>query len=180
MTDTLMWLDYVLLGIVVVSIVIGVIRGFVREIISVAVWVAAFWVAIVYGPQVADRLAPFVDSELLRLVVGFAALFIAVLLVGSLLGYIGRLLVGKTGLTGTDRLLGMVFGGVRGALLVGLFVLGAGLTAIPQEPWWETSRVVEVYEPWVCHHRVGHWVEHAPINGSAAFEYWKEYCVDED
>lgn len=180
MTDTLTWLDYALIGLVGISILIGVIRGFVREVISVVVWVAAFWVAIVYSGQVADRLTPFIDSALVRMVLGFAALFVVTLLVGAVVSYIGRLLVGRTGLTGTDRLLGMVFGGLRGGLLVGLVVLGAGLTALPQENWWQSSRVVEIYHPWVCHDRVGGWVENVPVDGSAVLGYWKDYCVDEE
>lgn len=179
MTDTLVWWDYTLLAIVGVSILIGVIRGFVREIISVVVWVAAVWVAAVYSGQVADRLAPFIDSDLIRLILGFSALFILMLLAGTVLSYIGRLVVGRSGLTGADRVLGMVFGGVRGGLLVGLVILVAGLTALPQEDWWQASKVVEIYEPWVCHNRVGGWIENAPMNGLAAFEYWKDYCVDE-
>ena len=179
------WLDLTFLGVIAVSVLIGVIRGFVREVISVAVWVAAFWVALRYGPQLGEQLSPWLASAMLRTVIGFAGLFILTLLVGALVGYIARSLVGRTGLSGTDRMLGIVFGAARGLLLVGLIVLGAGLTAVPREPWWQASTIAQGYRPWVCHAQVGDWlgqaarvpgVSEAPVNGVAAYAYWQAYC----
>lgn len=179
------WLDYALLGIVAVSILIGIIRGFVREVISVVVWVAAFLIAMRYGAQAGDYLSPWIASSMIRWVLGFGGLFVLTLILGALVGYVGRALVGKTGLSGTDRLLGVVFGGVRGGLLVGLIILGAGLTAIPQAPWWQASVVVQGYQPWVCHPQVGSWlqqarqaapIDQAPVNGAVALAYWEAYC----
>ena len=179
------WLDYAFLGVGAASILIGAIRGFVREIISVVTWVAAFWVAIRYTPEVAAYFETWLNSPMVRLAVAFALLLIATLLLGALLGWMGRLLVGRTGLTGTDRALGVVFGGLRGALLVGLMVLGAGLTALPEESWWRESVIVDTYHPWVCNDRIGEWldgaerhetVRRAPFNGSAAQAYWQEWC----
>lgn len=179
------WLDLAFLGVIAVSVLIGIIRGFVREVISVAVWVTAFWVALRYGPQLSDHLAPWLASSMLRLVAAFAGLFILTLLVGALVGYVARALVGRTGLSGTDRLLGVVFGAARGLLLVGVIVLGAGLTAVPREPWWQESVIAQGYRPWVCHEQVGDWinqarrmpgVDEAPVNGIAAFAYWQAYC----
>ena len=181
------WLDLAFLGVIAVSVLIGIIRGFVREVISVAVWVAAFWVALRYGPQLGEQLSPWLASSMMRLVAGFAGLFILTLLVGALLSYVARTLVGRTGLTGTDRVLGIFFGAVRGLLLVGVVVLGAGLTAIPREAWWQESVIAQGYQPWVCHQQVGHWLNQArrmpgvtgaPVNGMAAFAYWQAYCQD--
>jgi membrane protein required for colicin V production len=179
------WLDYTLLGVIGISVLIGVIRGFVREVISVVSWVAAFMVAVRYSGTGAEELAPWIDSPMLRTVIAFAALFIATLLVGALIGYIARGLVGRTGLSGTDRLLGIVFGGVRGSLLVGLMILAAGLTALPEEAWWQDSVIADAYQPWVCHQQIGGWLgaaeayeplTQAPMNGSAAFAYWEAFC----
>ncbi|MBY5268970.1 CvpA family protein [Spiribacter salinus] len=179
------WLDYTLLGVIGISVLIGVIRGFVREVISVVSWVAAFMVAVRYSGTGAEELAPWIDSPMLRTVIAFAALFIATLLVGALIGYIARGLVGRTGLSGTDRLLGIVFGGVRGSLLVGLMILAAGLTALPEEAWWQDSVIADAYQPWVCRQQIGGWLgaaeayeplTQAPMNGSAAFAYWEAFC----
>jgi len=179
------WLDLAFIGVIALSVLIGVIRGFVREVISVLVWVAAFWMGARYSAQVGEYLSPWLASSMLRLVAGFAALFILTLLVGALISYVARLLVGRTGLTGTDRLLGVLFGTLRGLLLVGIVVLGAGLTAIPGERWWQESIITQGYRPWVCHDRVGRWLDQArrmpgvaeaPVNSAAAFAYWEAYC----
>ena len=179
------WLDYAFLGVIGVSVLIGVIRGFVREVISVITWIAAFWVAIRYSPEVSALAADWVASPMLQLVIAFGALFVATLLVGALAGWLARLLVGRTGLSGTDRTLGVVFGGLRGGVLVGLIVLGAGMTALPEEPWWQESVIAGAYRPWVCDERIGDWLEaagrheslaQAPMNGSAAVAYWQAWC----
>jgi membrane protein required for colicin V production len=179
------WLDLALISVIALSVIIGVVRGFVREVISVVVWVAAFWIGVRYSPQVGDILSPWLDSSMLQLVAGFAGLFILTLLVGALVSFLARLLVGRTGLSGTDRLLGVVFGALRGLLLIGAVVLGAGLTAVPNESWWQDSVIAQGYRPWVCHARVGSWLEQArqvpgvsqaPVNGTAAFAYWEAYC----
>ncbi|RZU97991.1 CvpA family protein [Spiribacter vilamensis] len=179
------WLDLAFIGVIALSVLIGVIRGFVREVISVLVWVAAFWIGARYSAQVGEYLSPWLASSMLRLVAGFAGLFILTLLVGALISYTARVLVGRTGLTGTDRLLGVVFGALRGLLLTGAVVLGAGLTAIPGEAWWQESVIAQGYRPWVCHARVGSWLDQAqqmpgvaraPVNSAAAFAYWEAYC----
>ncbi len=180
------WLDYAFLGVIGISVLIGLIRGFVREVVSVVVWVAAFWIAFRYGAQAGASLSPWLGSSMLQLVAGFGGLFVLTLLVGALVGYVAKALVGKTGLTGTDRVLGVVFGGLRGGLLVGLLILGAGLTALPREPWWQASMVVQGYQPVVCHRQVGRWLEQAravapvaeaPVNGAIALAYWEAYCA---
>ncbi len=180
------WLDYTFLGVIGLSVLIGVVRGFVREVISVVTWVAAFWVAIRYSPVAAALLEAWIESAMIRLVAAFAVLFIATLLAGALVGWLARLLVGRTGLSGTDRTLGVVFGGLRGGLLVGLVVLGAGLTPVPDESWWRDSVIASAYRPWVCHERIGGWLgvagrydalQRAPVNGSAALDYWQTWCA---
>lgn len=179
------WLDFAFLGVIGVSVLIGLIRGFVREVISVVVWVAAFWVAARYSGQAAALLEPWLASAMLRLVIGFAGLFIATLVVGAFVSYLARAMVGRTGLSGTDRVLGLVFGGLRGALLVGLVVLGAGLTGLPNASWWQASVIADGYRPWVCHKQVGGWLAgvqryealaSTPMDGSAAQAYWQAYC----
>jgi len=78
--------------------------------------------------------------------VAFALLFVCVLLVGAAVNYIASKLVSKTGLSTTDKLLGLVFGVARGAVIVALLVLLAGLTPIPQDAWWQESHLLEYFE----------------------------------
>jgi len=139
--------DYVILGIIAISILVGAIRGFIKEAFSLAVWAAAFLVAFQYSGELALQLEEHIILPSARNSLAFAGLFLAVLLVGGLLTYLVGKLVEKTGLSGTDRLLGGVFGGVRGLVLVLFLMLVAGLTPVPQDPWWQQSRTIQSLMP---------------------------------
>jgi membrane protein required for colicin V production len=142
----MIWVDYVILGIIALSSLISLVRGFVREAFSLAAWVAAFWVAWAFFRDVAWRLEPWIEVPSIRLALAFALLLLVTLLVGALVNYLLGQLVEKTGISGTDRLIGIFFGAARGALLVGIFILLAGLTAFPQDPWWKASVLIPHFE----------------------------------
>jgi membrane protein required for colicin V production len=127
--------DYIVLGIVTISILVGAIRGFIKEAFSLAVWAAAFLIAFQYSGALALQMENHIELPSARTSLAFAGLFISVLLVE------------KTGLSGTDRLLGGVFGGVRGIALVLAIMLFAGLTPVPQDPWWQQSRTIQSLMP---------------------------------
>jgi membrane protein required for colicin V production len=135
----LIWIDYILLAIILVSALLSLWRGFVREALSLASWVAALWVALLFFHDLADWLARWIDTPSVRDAVGFGVLFVVTVLIGGLVGYLGGQLVAKTGLTSTDRALGVIFGIARGIVIIAVLVLLAGLTALPQDPWWQES-----------------------------------------
>lgn len=139
--------DYVIIGIIIISILVGVIRGFIKEAFSLAVWAAAFLVAFQYSGALALQLEEHIALPSARTSLAFVGLFLAVLLVGGLVTFLVGKLVEKTGLSGTDRLLGGVFGGVRGLILVLVLMLVAGLTPVPQDPWWQQSRTIQSLMP---------------------------------
>ena len=139
---TLTWADYVIIAIVAVSTLISLFRGFVREALSLATWVAALWVALTFSPQLADQLARWIETPSLRSIIAILVLFVLVLIAGGIVNFLVSSLIDKTGMTGTDRALGMVFGLVRGVVLVGVLVLLAGLTPAPQDPWWRESQLM--------------------------------------
>lgn len=148
------WPDYAILAVIVVSVIVGVLRGFIKEVFSLLVWAAAFLVAYHFAGDVADLMKGAVSLPSARTAMGFAGLFIAVLLLGGLLNYLLGRLVESTGLTGTDRLLGGVFGAARGLAIVLVVLLVAGFTPIPGDPWWKDSRTIERLMPlvvWVSH-----------------------------
>lgn len=138
--------DYAIAAIVGVSALISVFRGFLREAIALLGWIAAGWTALSFSEPVAGVLSRFVETPSVRMGVAFAALFVGVLLVTALVLVLVRLLVDSTGLTGTDRMLGVVFGAARGALIVGVLVLLAGLTSVPRDPWWRASALLPHFE----------------------------------
>jgi membrane protein required for colicin V production len=143
------WPDYAILAVILLSTLVGLLRGFIKEVFSLAVWAAAFLVAYTFAGDVADWMENAIALPSARTAMGFAGLFIAVLLVGGLINYLLGKLVETTGLSGTDRLLGGIFGSARGLVLVVAVLLVAGFTPIPEDPWWQESRTIERLMPMV-------------------------------
>ncbi len=143
------WPDYAILAIVAISLLVGALRGFMKEVFSLLVWAAAFVVAYRFAGNVAALMEPHVSLPSARTAMGFVGLFLMVLVVGGLLNYLLGRLVETTGLTGTDRLLGGVFGAVRGLAIVVAFLLVAGFTPIPKDPWWQSSGMIHRLMPLV-------------------------------
>jgi membrane protein required for colicin V production len=133
------WADTVLLVLVGLSMLISLWRGFTREALSLVAWIAAFWVGFTFAWIPADLLADHVSVPSARLALGFLGLFLVTLLLGGVVNYLIGKAVDKTGMTGTDRILGLFFGLARGIVLVAILVLLAGLTPLPQDPWWRES-----------------------------------------
>lgn len=131
--------DYAILGILLISSFISLIRGFVKEALSLAGWVLAFWISLSFAVPLSKLLASSMDDPTLRLIIAFVVLFVLTLIVSAVINFFASRLVQRTGLTGTDRFLGVIFGFLRGALLVSVLVLLAGLTSLPKESWWDDS-----------------------------------------
>ena len=135
----MIWIDYTILAIVGISGIISLMRGFVREALSLAGWIAAFWIAIAFSGTAAVWLDGYVTVPSVRVGIAFTALFVGVLLLCGIVLRLAGLLVERTGMSGTDRTLGIVFGVLRGILIMGLLVLLGGLTPLPGDPWWDQS-----------------------------------------
>lgn len=136
------WADIIIVGIVGLSVVISLVRGFVREALSLVTWVAAFWIAFTFADVLASLLINTIHTASLRTMVSFGALFLATLLLGALINYLIAQLVDSTGLSGTDRLLGVIFGLARGVLLVTVLIMMSRLTPLPDQAWWKTSLLI--------------------------------------
>ncbi len=131
-------LDIVIVTVVLLSAGIGLIRGLVKELLSLVSWVVAFVVAIYFSPYVAEQLPETWGSASVRTVIGFAVLFIGTLIAAAILQWLIGQLVAGTGLTGTDRFLGFLFGSARGLLVC--VVLLMGLREIAGDAsWWQAS-----------------------------------------
>jgi membrane protein required for colicin V production len=139
------WVDLIIIAIIVISALISLVRGFVKESISLASWVVAGFIALRYFAALADVLEPYIESPTIRSGTGFAILFVCGLIVGAIINFMAGQLVSKTGLSGTDKSLGVVFGAARGIIIVIMLVLLAGLTPMPSESWWKDSTMVEYF-----------------------------------
>jgi membrane protein required for colicin V production len=143
---TMAWIDIAIVALIVLSAVLSLFRGFVKEALALASWLMALWIAMIFYEQLANVLAQWITEPSIQKVVAFCILFISVLLVGAMVNFLASGLVTKTGLAGTDRLLGVVFGVARGAFIVAILVLFAGLTPMPQDAWWHDSRLLGYFQ----------------------------------
>lgn len=137
--------DYVLLVILLVSMAVGLWRGFLVEVLSLTVWVAAFWLSIGFGGDVANWFSG-VGQPAARLFLGHASVFLGVLLLGGLATWLLGKFIANTGLSATDRVLGLGFGLARGLVLGCAGVLLLGFTPMPNDPWWQESRLLPGFQ----------------------------------
>ncbi|KLV03990.1 bacteriocin production protein [Photobacterium aquae] len=138
----MIWIDYVIIGVIGFSALVSLIRGFVKEALSLVIWFAAFFIASNFYQKLAVYFSNIQD-EMIRNGSAIAVLFISTLVVGAVVNYVIGQLVQKTGLSGTDRVLGIVFGGVRGVLIVAavLFFIDA-FTGFSKADWWQQSQLI--------------------------------------
>ncbi|SEQ77336.1 membrane protein required for colicin V production [Nitrosomonas sp. Nm51] len=128
--------DYIVLGIFFISIILSIIRGLVREVLSIAGWVIAFIAASAYAYDFEPYIPSEIDGESLRVIAAFIAVFIVTLVVTVLITMLLNALIKNIGLGFIDRTLGAFFGFARAFIIVLVMVLIAGLTALPQQPMW--------------------------------------------
>lgn len=140
------WADLAVLAIIGLSAVLSLFRGFVREAIALAGWIAGLWVAFNHVHIGAGWFVRWIESPEIRLVLGFVVLLAAVLIVAGVAARLAGGLVDVTGLGGTDRVLGMLFGAGRGAIIVAGLVLVAGFTDLARETWWRESVLLPRFE----------------------------------
>lgn len=164
------WVDWAIIAVIVISGLISLKRGFVREALSLVIWVVAGTIAWLFGGALAVHLVDYIETPSARIIAACAILFVATLMVGALASFLLGQLVRATGLTGTDRLLGMVFGVARGALLVVVLVGLLSLAPVQHDHWWRESSLVPHFlmvADWsknLILNNVGQWM----IEGSAA------------
>jgi membrane protein required for colicin V production len=155
--------DYLVLLVLGCSVLISLLRGLVKEVLSLLGWVVALVVANLYGETLAQWLPQVIPGQALRMIVAFLALFIAVRLLMALITLAFESVIKASGLTLADRGLGGLFGLARGVVLVLVVVLLCGLTAIPKQPFWREALFSPVFETMartLLPHLPGNFAEH--------------------
>lgn len=176
----MIWIDFTLIGLVLICVLTGLLRGFTKEVYSLAFWILASWVSLMFTPAfcrigflgncslrcstsclravvpvatlppslatVAGFLGSAISQPSTRMLASFVALFMITLSFGGLIGFLLNVLIKKTGLTFMDRFGGMIFGAVRGMVVVAVAVLLAGLTPLPKDSWWAESTVIPPFQ----------------------------------
>lgn len=146
------WADWTIFGIVIASCLFGLMRGLIKEALSVVNWIIAVLIAVTFRDPLASLLVNQIETPSLRQIVAFSSLFVATLMVGALVNYLIGELVKITGLSATDRILGMVFGLLRGFVVVmAVLLLIPPIVSIDQDNWWTESALIPgflAFEDW--------------------------------
>jgi len=143
--------DYTVLTIIGLSVLLGVIRGLIREVVVLASWVVAFVAAGYYGGDVAPLLVRQIPDESWRMLAAFVTVFIATLIVMSLLSLLLGRLLSSAQLGVENHLLGGAFGFARGVFVVLMLVLLAGFTALPRQPVWKDAMLGALLQSYALH-----------------------------
>lgn len=140
------WTDYLIIAIIGLSLLAGVMRGLLREVIALVSWILAIWLAWKFAPRIEPYLGGVLNGGGVRPWAARAIVFIGVLLVGALVGLLVSHFVRLSLFSGMDRFLGALFGLLRGAVMVGVLVMLCHTLQLQQEPWWRRSLLVPYAE----------------------------------
>jgi len=138
--------DLVILALVLASTVVGTIRGFVREAVALVFLLGGLYAAWAFGPAVEPHLGGYLAAPAVRPWIARLCVLVIVLLVGMAVGALLSMLMRSAGLGAVDRLIGMMFGALRGIVLVALLVMCGALVRLNHEPWWNRSKLVPYCE----------------------------------
>lgn len=141
------WVDVGVLSVVGLSILIGIFRGFIREALSLVSCGVAIVCGIYFHDAGAEYLSTWISSAPIRSVAAFGLVFVCVLIICSIISHLIGFLVKKSGLSGTDRMLGLIFGFVRGVLICGVMLLVVSFSPLKQNPVWRESFMVPQFQP---------------------------------
>jgi membrane protein required for colicin V production len=161
----MIWADWAIVVILTLSSVISLVRGFVKEALSLLIWIAALVCANIFSHRLEPFLSNSITTPSLRAIAAFLLVFVGVLLLGAILNFCVGMLVKATGLSGTDRLLGMVFGLLRGLLIVmAILIYVPPYIPIKNDPWFEQSKLIPYLLPYEsvvrnCTSAVSRWVQ---------------------
>lgn len=149
MMGTWHWVDYVIIGLVGLSVITGLFRGFVKELVALSVWIAAIWLALHFSQTVSMWLEAYIADKTIRIVAAFVAILVVTVILGGLLNTLLSFILQRSGLSGTDRILGMGFGLVRGVFIVALLMLVVKMTSFPYQDYQRQSLLYAQFNPLV-------------------------------
>jgi len=141
------WIDIIIIAIIALSVITGLVRGFVKEAISLCTWVLAIWVALNYSQSLIPWLSQYLHEKKIQSIAAFIILFIGILLAGSIVNFILGFILKSTGLGGTDKLLGLGFGFLSGVFIVALIIVAVKMTSLPHEQYSKESKLYAHFNP---------------------------------
>lgn len=145
--SALHWIDYTIIAILALSALTGLVRGFIKEIVALSVWVAAGWLAFAYAKPVSAWLGAYIHDKTAQVVLAYIVIIVGTLLIGGILNTMLSFMMHHSGLNGTDRLLGLGFGAVRGVFVVALILVVVRISALPEEEYRKQSQLYAYFTP---------------------------------
>lgn len=141
--------DWAIVIVLTLSSVISLVRGFIKEALSLVIWVVALVCANVFSHRLEEFLVNTITTPSLRAMAAFLLVFVGVLFLGALINFLIGFIVKATGLSGTDRLIGMVFGFARGVLLVMMFLIYVpNYVPVTKDSWFQQSQLIPYFSPY--------------------------------
>lgn len=139
-------IDYAFIAVIIISTLFSLLRGFVKEAISLGTWIIAMWVSTTFASNLSNFMPDSIENPAFKMGLAFIALFVATLILGVMVNILLNQVVNKTGLSSVDRALGTVFGLARGVLIVTVFVMLASLTSVQEQEFWKDAELVERFQ----------------------------------
>lgn len=144
-------LDYVIIGIILISVAVSFFRGFLKEAISLITWILAIFVSLKFSPRLSGMMHSLIQNATVRHVTASLILFVAVLILGAIINRLIHLLTHTAGLGLFDRLLGILFGATRGVLVVVVMLLVIEASSYNETPWAQKSILSPIFQPLVIY-----------------------------
>jgi membrane protein required for colicin V production len=144
------WVDLAIIAVIGLSVLTGLFRGFVKELVALCVWALAIWLGFNYSQALEPKLANYIQEQSVRTAVAFILILFASLLVGGVINATLSFILKRAGLSGTDRTLGMGFGFIRGVFIVALIMVAVKMTSLPYEHYAQESKLYTHFDPVVA------------------------------
>ena len=180
-------MDWLILGLIGLSALIGIWRGLAQELIALSAWIVSIWASIVYAPELGASWTASIPNEELRTLLAWSAIMAAVLIAGAFVRILVGKLIAATPLKLPNHLFGGLFGLMRGVLFLSVLVLFAHLTFLPKQPWWEASstiplleKVTHYYLKWIPEHTKQSFLKHFPHKEAFLFKKPEKTLFEND
>lgn len=146
----LQWVDLAIISVIGLSVLTGLFRGFVKELVALCVWILAIWLGYHYSESLDPWLQSYIQEKSARTAVAFIIILFGTLLVGGIVNALLSFILKRAGLSGTDRTLGMVFGFIRGIFIVALIMVAVQMTSLPYQSYSKDSQLYAKFDPMVA------------------------------
>lgn len=141
------WVDILIACTIGLSVITGLFRGFIKELIALCAWIAAIWLGYSYSSSFEPWLQSYIQEPSVRTAVAFVGILFATLFVGGVVNALISFILKRSGLGGTDRILGMGFGFIRGVFIVALLIVAVKMTSLPYQQYAKESKLCTHFDP---------------------------------